>query len=173
MITFDNERLSAHLGLFKRFNFYDNRLSLDVGFSFQKRFFLHDKQVYSQDLRTANKPLDWFEYEYELITYHNGICGTSGFQAYKALDNIHFELNSKLSFQLYKNLHFSFGFDYNRNHVFYFDYSGRAIKTQTDGTSGNTTITVIEKEPYIGDNGAKRSVRSHFLYLNFGLSWRF
>lgn len=179
VISFNYERISAQIGGFKRFDFYDNRLSLDLGFNIQKRFFLSDDNTFKQDLRTA-KYYDYYEYEYSLTTYHDGYYTSEGFQPYTFWNNFHLELNAKLAFRLYKNIDFVLGFDYNRNHVFYYDFYKRAnlykkITThEPDGTISVTeTIETMESQPYIGENGAKRSVRSHFLYLNFGLSWRF
>lgn len=173
VISFYNERLALHLGVFKRFEFYDNRLFFDVGLNLQNRFFLSPIQHYKQDLIVADEPFDFYEYEYELTTFHNGSYGADGFQAYNVLNNIHLEINSNLTFKLYNNLYISLGVHYNRNHVFYFDYSGRAIKTQIENPSGNSIVTEFEKESFSDENGAKRSVRSHFLYLNFGLSYFF
>jgi hypothetical protein len=179
IISFDNERISAQIGVFKRFGFYDNRLFLDLGLNVQKRFFLSDEYTFIRDLRTADY-YDYYDYEYSLTTYHDGHYGIEGFQAYTFWDNIHLELNANLTFQLYENIHFSLGLSHNRNHVFYYDFYQRANIQKTITThepDGTVTITesveTIENQSYSGENGSKQSVRSHFLYLNFGLRFTF
>lgn len=171
-LYFHHDRSTLHFGGFKRFNFFNGKLFLDFGVSFQRRIYHRNIQFHEKELQPVTSQYgDLLQYHSSITVYQGYTYNSNGERRINVLNNIHFEFNSSISFKINRELDLSLGFDYNRNHILHYDFF--AIGFQSDfPPSGGLETTVYKKDPYAGEDGAKETVRSHFRYFNIGFTYK-
>ncbi|MBK6952787.1 MAG: hypothetical protein IPH24_12255 [Crocinitomicaceae bacterium] len=154
-------------GLHKQFQLYNDKLLIDFGCEVVDKFYFSKVDNYSSDYIKNSTPTDqWIDYSYDLTTYYDQFYPsgdiTGGYR------RLFLDWNLHLKFLLSHDLYFDFGFNYTRNNLFFYDYS-YSVRYYVGGSETPTNYY-----SFLGTAPPhKNAVRNHYLYLNFGLSYKF
>lgn len=167
-IRLSSNRFSFRLGLNKQFQFYHSKVILDIGCHIVNRYYFKTKSIYYTDFHFNNE--DWIEYKYNLTTYYGKYYENNVGIENKRYMYLNLDFNINLMLELFKNTYLTFGVSYSRNNIFFYDYT-YTINYYNNGSSIPTSTFSFE-----GLEGAfnpKFGVREHYLYFNFGMSYKF
>lgn len=160
-------RFGLHYGLHKQFEFYDAKLILELGVQFVDRYYFQNEVDYTNgDFQSNNE--DWIEYKYDLKTHHGEMYDNNKTVELKPYLYLNSEYNATLKFKVTKNMFFNVGFSYSRNNIYFYDYTFSVLYYYNGSTTPNG---YFNENGIIGDE--KHAVRTHYFYLNSGLSYKF
>ncbi len=147
------------IGLTKRFNLIEDKLSLDIACNVVKRIYSTDNDNYNSDYRFNTT--DWIKYKYNIDLFMQD-------------DNFAIRLNTdfgvNLNFKVTENLKLNFGANFSRNYETFYNYTYSVNYYQ----GGSETPT--EEWNYGGlRDGANSMFRAtdDYLYLRTGLTFSF
>jgi len=165
-IIINKTRLTYHIfGLNQQFNFYGGKLILDLGINWIERIYSNKIDNYKTAYKSNNE--DWIKYKYDLTTYYDRLyINESNIRGNDMTFNL--EYNVHIKAKIYKNTYLNFGFNYTRNNIFFYDYTVDVLYFH----NGSTTPTAFWFDQGFGDK-TKNGIRDHFLYFNFGISYKF
>ena len=165
-IVVKKNRLTFHIfGLNQQFKFYKGKIILDLGVNMIQRFYFKDSDTYKIDYKSNNE--DWIKYKYNLTTYYDKFyINESNIKGKHLFYNLEYNLHFKAKIR--KNTYLNLGVNYTRNNIFFYDYTVDVLYYY----NGSTTPNGFWSDLGFGDN-TKYGIRDHFLYFNFGISYKF
>jgi hypothetical protein len=153
------------LGVSKQIKFFNNQFSLNVGFSFIRRFFIENKKNYHIDSFKTSPTTPFVKYKYDLTTYfskNNFFNNPDGISKKDYSFNLEYHLICKA--KLDEKLFLNFGFTYTRNFIMFYEVP-----------DGYVYINKTIFHTHIEQVGAKTNsgIKDDFLNFNIGLTYKF
>lgn len=164
-VSITSNRFSWHLGIKKRFSFFDDKIHLDLGWRIVDRYPIQKNATYLSDFKFNNE--DWIEYSYEIDTYYGSYRQNNKVVKFATYIDLNAQFEIDLSFDLSEKLRLQTGITYSRNNYFFYNYNYTFRYYYNGSSTPNETVQNIGAFP--GDLG----VLDHYLYLNAGLTYKF
>jgi hypothetical protein len=157
------------LGLSKQFSLFQDNLKIELGVTMIYRHFHNRDDRYLQDTYLTTTSVSGNKnrrYKYDInVNYGRYLANPD----YPDEDNINinwaYGVSSK--YKLQDNLYFNFGFFYQRNYYFAYDFSYDLELQFNDGSTG---VQNVSSHPTFG---SKYMIKDHFLNVTIGLSYKF
>lgn len=167
-IIISKKRYTFHLGIHKQFNFYNDKVILDLGCDVIRRNYGSKIDNYSIDFKRSEH-FDWIEYRYSYTAFYDDEHYGSGALDGRKKLNLEWSLTAK--YEIYKNLYLDIGFSYSRQNIFFYNYNFDMLYY----LGGSTTPT--GSYSFLGTFGSTPenvyAINEDFFYLNLGLSYKF
>ncbi len=147
------------IGLTKRFNLIEDKLSLDISCDVVKRIYSTENDNYSSDYQFNTT--DWIEYKYDIDLFMDA-------------DNFFIRLNTdfgaNLNFQIKENLKLNFGANFSRNYKTFYNYTYSVNYYQ-----GDSEIPTERRSfgGIFGGSNPYKIITDDYLYLKTGLIYSF
>lgn len=153
------------IGINKLINLYDDKIKLSIGFTWIERLFFKKSKIYSTEYINSNE--SWVKYRYNLTTYQSNFFTNDSNIKRKDM-HFNFKYNVSLNYKLTSKMYLNFGFQYIRNYIFFYDYNYDVLYYH------NNSSVPTDSYSFIGyTNDTKFGVKSNFLCLKFGTSYKF
>ena len=163
-VSIENNRLALHVGLKKRWKFWDEKLYFDLGLCIVDRYPLKKYQNYNSDFKFNNE--DWIEYRYEIETFHGQhLPNSDGIQNRNYID-LNAEVSADLSFFMRDRFRVKLGLSYSRNNYFFYNYN-YSIRYYYNGSTTPSATSEVE-----GLASGYYGVRDHYVYTSLGVTFR-
>jgi len=158
-------------GIHKQFNLFENKLIVDLGCDVVDKFYSSKIDNYSSDyIKNTNPGDQWIDYSYNLTAHYDEYYENNFHIDGSNFKYVFLDWSLQLKFLLKQNLYFDFGFNYTRNNIFFYDYT-YSVRYYIGGST--TPTNIYNHGGLTGLFDPKYAVRDHYLYLHFGMSYKF